>query len=373
MRRYAISLFVVGLVLMSYGLWLSIDISSVVAQDDVAAAPPTGNNSFCTVCHTENSTQVHTLADGTTVPVNVDASVIANSVHGESNPEGALGCVDCHGTDIFPHDDPPFANQREYSITASNVCIDCHTEESENLADDVHLTALYNGNQRAATCVDCHGSHDIQDPSENPINIAETCGTCHTIAYSQFEDSVHGQALLNGDENVPTCVSCHGVHGIQHPTTAQFRNRSPELCEDCHADEELMTEYDISTNVFNSYLSDFHGTTVALFEQNDPNVASNKAVCYDCHGVHDILAIDDENSSVVQSNLLATCRECHPDATDDFPDSWVGHYEPTFETHPFLTSVNIFYMILIPLVLAGLGFLVITDIIRMVRERLSGD
>lgn len=373
MRRTAISLFIVGLVLIASGLWFNLDNNTVMAQDDVAAAPPTGNDSFCTVCHTENSTQVHTLADGTTVPVNIDASVIANSVHGDSNPEGALGCVDCHGLDSFPHDDAPFANQRAYSITASNVCIDCHTDQADNLADDVHLTALYAGNLRSATCVDCHGAHDIQAPAENRIDESQTCGSCHTIAYSQYENSVHGQAFLNGDENVPNCVDCHGVHGIQHPTTAQFRNRSPQLCEDCHADEELMTEYGISTNVFNSYLSDFHGTTVALFEQNDPDVASNKAVCYDCHGVHDILAIDDENSSVVQSNLLATCRECHPDATDEFPASWLGHYEPTFETHPLLTSVNIFYAILIPLVVGGFIFLVATDIIRMIRERLSAD
>jgi predicted CXXCH cytochrome family protein len=198
--------------------------------------------------------------------------------------------------------------------------------------------------------------------------ISETCGNCHQIIFNEYKDSVHGKALFDSDPNVPTCIDCHGVHGIGHPTTGLFRNRSPKLCADCHADNALMEAYGISTNVFDSYLTDFHGTTVEFFDQSDPNVASNKAVCYDCHGVHDIAQVDAENSHVVRENLLDTCRECHPDATADFPASWVGHYEPTFETHPFLTAVNLFYAILIPGVVGGFIFLVGTDIIRMIRK-----
>lgn len=369
MKRYALGCFIVGAMLTSFSLWLSLDIGSTVAQEEVASAAVTGDDSYCTVCHTDSTSQVHTFADGSTIAVSVDRATLADSVHGTSNEEGALGCVDCHGAVQFPHDEQTFANQRAYTITAANVCIDCHVEQSENLADDVHLHALYDDNLRSATCVDCHGAHDVQPPAENPVNVSQTCGECHQIAYSQYAESVHGAALLAGDTNVPTCVDCHGVHGIQHPTTALFRNRSPQLCEDCHADVELMQQYDISTNVFNSYLTDFHGTTVQLFEQNDPNVPTNKAVCIDCHGAHNILASDNEKSQVVRENLLTTCRECHPNATSDFPASWVGHYEPTFETHPFLTAVNIFYAILIPVVLGGFIVFVATDIIRMIRQR----
>lgn len=370
MKRFSLSLFFTGIVLIASGIWLNLDVAYSVAQDEI---PVSESADYCTVCHTASSSQVYTFANGNSVQVNVDSAVIAGSVHGDSNPDGALNCTDCHSADAFPHDDPPATNEREYTITKSNVCIDCHTEEADNLADDLHLVALYDGNLRAATCVDCHGAHDIQSPATNPTLVAETCGTCHQIAFQEYRNSIHGEALFEGDENVPTCIDCHGVHGIQHPTTAQFRNRSPEVCEACHGDADLMEEYDLSTNIENSYLSDFHGTTVALFEQNDPGVASNKAVCYDCHGVHDILSVDDENSHVIRSNLLATCRECHPDATDEFPDSWVGHYEPSFETHPLLTMVNIFYAILIPAVVGGFIFLVATDIIRMIRERLSNN
>jgi predicted CXXCH cytochrome family protein len=369
MKRYAISLFIMGSVLVTFGLWLNLGVGLIVAQDE--SAPEAAE--FCTVCHNASSSQVYDFADGDTVSVAVDVSVLAASVHGTSNEEGALACTDCHGEDAFPHDNLPAANHREYTITQSNACIDCHTEQAENLADDVHYTALVDGNLRAATCVDCHGAHDVQPPAENPQRISETCGECHQIVFNEYAQSVHGQALFAGDENVPTCVDCHGVHGIQHPTTPLFRNRSPELCADCHADAELMAQYDITTNVFNSYLSDFHGKTVELFQQTDPNVASNKAVCYDCHGVHDILPADDASSQVIRENLLITCRECHPDATSDFPDSWVGHYPPTFATHPFLTMVNIFYAILIPVVVGAFIFLVATDIIRMIRKRSRGE
>ncbi len=182
---------------------------------------------------------------------------------------------------------------------------------------------------------------------------------------------MHGVALFDGDENAPTCVSCHGVHAIQHPTTSQFRNRSPQLCATCHADADLMAQYDISTNVFDSYITDFHGSTVSLFAQTDPNVPTNKAVCIDCHGVHDITAADDTKGQVVRENLLATCQACHPGADADFPDSWVGHFEPTFASHPILTSVNIFYDILIPTVLIGFAVLIVVDIIGRIRRRFS--
>jgi predicted CXXCH cytochrome family protein len=250
----------------------------------------------------------------------------------------------------------------------SGLCTNCHQEQAAELADGVHQEALESGNPRAATCVDCHGAHDVQPPGD-PLHTAQTCGNCHQFVFNEFKDSIHGEALLAGDPNVPSCTNCHGVHGIAHPTTAQFRNRSPELCATCHADEDLMDQYDITTNVFDSYLSDFHGKTVALFEQQDPNVATNKAVCFDCHGVHDIAEVSDTNSRVIRENLLETCQHCHPDATSNFSDAWVGHYPPTLESHPLLFTVNTFYRFLIPGVIGAFLVLIATDIIRRVRER----
>jgi len=380
----ASALAVLGIVFLAIGYWVVMEPMSIHAQEETeteaveepeeaeqdepisVASAPTGENSFCLVCHA-NSTETLTLEDGTVISAQVDTDVLEHSVHGADNEEGALGCVDCHGSDIFPHDGPYPETGRAYTVQASLMCTNCHVEQTENLADGVHYTALADGNLLSASCVDCHGGHEVETP--NKVLTAETCGSCHVSTAEEYHDSVHGEALFAGDENVPTCTDCHGVHGIQHPTTALFRNRSPELCATCHADQELMEEYDISTNVFNSYLSDFHGTTVSLFAQTDPNVPTNKAVCYDCHGVHDITEADDSKGQVVRENLLETCQECHPGATSDFSDTWVGHFEPTFESHPLLFAVNLFYDILIPLVITGFVVLVGVDIIGRIRRR----
>jgi len=358
----------------------------VTAQDDELDAPTadevaemarSGGESYCMICHNATTEQTFELADGSERSIAVDMDILSHSAHGADNPDGALACSDCHQGVQFPHSSIQAQNDRAYTVSRALGCVDCHEEHAENLADGVHYTALVAGNLRSATCVDCHGGHDVQTIDEDGGAIAmaaavESCGDCHVDTFSQYRDSVHGEALFAGDQNVPACTDCHGVHGIQHPTTALFRNRSPELCATCHADADLMEEYDISTNVFDSYLSDFHGTTVSLFDQPSPDVPTNKAVCYDCHGVHDITAADDEKSQVVQENLLATCQQCHPGATANFPATWVGHFEPTAESHPLLFAMRIFYDILIPFTLGGFVLLISTDVFRRVRRRLSG-
>ena len=331
---------------------------------------PSGDDSYCLLCHAQPEPATLTLPDGSTLDLRVEPETLAASVHGHPADVPPLGCVDCHDQQSYPHQGALPADARAYRVEASGRCVRCHEEQAAGLADGVHYEALARGNWRAATCVDCHGAHDVQPPDEPRSRIAETCGNCHRAVFAEFRQSVHGQALFEEDDpNVPTCIDCHGVHGIAHPTTAQFRNRSPELCATCHADADLMAQYDISTNVFDSYLTDFHGKTVALFEQQAADVATNKAVCFDCHGVHDIAPADSEKSRVVRENLLATCRQCHPDATANFPDAWVGHYEPTPESEPLLFAVNTFYAILIPSVLGGFVLLIATDIFRRIRRR----
>lgn len=366
-----------GLALVIVALWPSSSPSQPVFKHPVVEAQdggsgtakqPTGNNAYCAVCHSQEGRTVE-LADGLILNLHVTPDMIANSVHGTSNPEGVLGCVDCHGADAFPHDDPLPESGRAFTIQMSQICTDCHVDQAQDNLDGVHAQGLANGNLRAAVCVDCHGAHDVQPIQDHPELAAQTCGTCHTSIFDEFKESIHGEALLvNGDTNAPTCTTCHGVHGINTPTTAQFRNRSPELCADCHADEDLMAKYDINTNVFDTYLNDFHGTTVAMFEQDDPDVASNKAVCYDCHGVHNITPADDSKSQVAKENLLATCQQCHPNASSDFPDAWVGHFEPSRDRHPLVFVVDLFYKILIPGVIGGFAFLVGTDIFARARH-----
>ena len=132
-----------------------------------------------------------------------------------------------------------------------------------------------------------------------------------------------------------------------------------------------MSKYGISTDVFDTYVADFHGTTVTLFEKQSPDAPSNKAVCYDCHGVHDIRATDDPEATVIKENLLKTCQKCHPDATTNFPASWTSHFQPSFEQQPLVASVNIFYLILIPGTIGFMLLVVFSDAGRSLINRVK--
>jgi predicted CXXCH cytochrome family protein len=333
-------------------------------------APSFSSAEQCVTCHTLLEGEA-ILASGDTIPLHVTAGQLWDSVHGEqlANMPGyrALLCVDCHeqpGYQIFPHPIEIPAESRIYTIERSDVCQKCHVEIYADQMDGIHGHLLAAGNLDAATCVDCHGSHNIQPPDEPRQRISQTCGQCHAAINDVYLQSVHGAALVDGDPNVPTCTDCHGVHGIEDPRTALFRLRSPQICAECHADETLMAQYNISTDVFDTYVADFHGTTVTIFEQTAPHQVPNAAVCTDCHGVHDILPATDENSSILKANLLTTCQQCHPDATENFPDSWMSHFRPSLEHYPFVYLVKLFYDILIPLVIGGFLVFVLSDVYR---------
>jgi hypothetical protein len=183
---------------------------------------------------------------------------------------------------------------------------------------------------------------------------------------------VHGAALLDqANLDVPTCIDCHGVHNIPDPRTEAFHVKSPEICAKCHTDKAKMKRYNLSTNVMNSYVADFHGSTVELFVKQSPNQPTNKAVCYDCHGIHDIRSTKDPKSTVVKENLLKTCQECHPDATADFPASWMSHYDASPTKYPAVYYVNLFYTIFIPVVIGGMLGFVALDAARRILNRFN--
>ena len=153
------------------------------------------------------------------------------------------------------------------------------------------------------------------------------CGNCHSDIAQQYRQSVHGTALLNNENlDVPSCIDCHGVHNISSPVTAKFLLNSPQLCASCHTDAQKMAKYGLNTNVLNTYVADFHGTTVTLFEKKSPDQLPNKPLCIDCHDAHDIRSVQDPNSPVIRQNLLTTCQQCHPSATTNFPSAWLSHY-----------------------------------------------
>lgn len=370
-KRYGLSL---GLVCASLGV-LTLLLVLTLPSTPVSAAPLVQGqkltNDDCLVCHQQEG--MTATIGGQPVPLTIDKQKFTASVHGEEK----VNCVDCH-TNItsFPHPEVTASSPRDFSLEMYPTCQQCHNEQYQKVLDSVHQTALAAGNTNAAVCTDCHNPHTQtrltnKDTHELLLGaklvIPQTCAKCHSTIYAQYKESVHGSALSQeGNKDVPTCIDCHGVHNIQNPTTSSFRNSTPFLCAKCHTNETLMKQYGISTNVLNTYVSDFHGTTVQMFEKNFPDQPTNKPVCTDCHGVHNIMKPDDPEAGIAfKKNLLVKCQQCHPDATtESFTDAWLSHYEPSPKVFPVVYYVNLFYKIFIPAVLGGMLFYVLTDVYR---------
>lgn len=341
-----------GVPLLLALLWLA-GYAPALAQEPVA------ENARCLTCHTNPDLEVK-FADGSVASGHVSAGAYTLSVHGQQK----MTCAGCHPNhETYPHPELSIANNREFTLAMNETCLECHPDQAERVQDSIHAQVMAQGHPEAAVCVDCHRAHETLALSHARVQIATTCRQCHAEIYDEYNQSVHGTALREENNvDVPTCVDCHGVHNMEDPRTAAFRLNSPNLCGGCHANEALMGKYGISTDVFETYVADFHGTTVTLFEKLSPDAPTNKAVCYDCHGVHDIRSMADPASiAASKENLLATCQKCHPNATANFPDSWASHFQPTFDKQPLVAAVNLFYAILIPGLVGFMGFFVVTD------------
>jgi hypothetical protein len=377
-RSVKIILLLGGLVLISA---LTLGALPGAAAPNAAQATPTVSNlsigdDYCLGCHGQPG-QTLTLRDGTTLDLYVDPQVHANSVHGSAG----YACVQCH-TNVgeYPHPIFSAADARDVTTQLNRVCQRCHASQYDLAMDSVHAKARAEGNRNAAVCTDCHTAHAVQEWVDNTTGetlpearnrIPETCAKCHNAIYQEYQTSVHGSALTEeNNPDVPTCIDCHGVHNIENPTTAEFRLKSPEICAKCHTDPARMTKYGLTTNVLSTYVADFHGTTVAIFEKQTPDAETNKPVCFDCHGVHNIQRTDDPVKGLqVRENLLATCQKCHPNAQDNFPTAWLSHYNPSPDKYALVYYVNLFYRFFIPTVLGGMALLVVLDASRMFINR----
>jgi cytochrome b subunit of formate dehydrogenase len=302
---------------------------------------------FCTDCHTGVKDLLH---DPGLPPPDCsgchaeEAKQYASSIHGMSHAMGASGaaeCWDCHGShDILPVKDPA---SPVFKMNLPLTCAKCHSnakltqeygiknpEGAAEYLDSIHGRALMRmGLIVAPSCNDCHGVHNIKRPvdRDSPVNhahIAQTCGKCHLGIEQTYLKSVHGQLLAKGDTRGPVCTDCHTAHGIDDPADKNFKAVSDQRCGKCHADR------------LEFYRDTYHGKAMAL---GRPNVASDVAACYDCHGYHDVLPPSDPRSHLSSTNILATCQKCHPGATIGFT-KYMPHANPLDAHHyPLLHCV----------------------------------
>ncbi len=342
---------------------------------------PTHMGLHCTDCHAGIDRFPHPKATGVVNPCVTCHRDIAkemnHSVH--RDPLGGssyvLQCWDCHGAHhIYPANDP---RSPMYPYNVSRVCLKCH--QQKKYLNGVHGQGVeLSGLTGAATCISCHGYHDIQ-PANAPGSrtsrrqVSFTCGQCHAKIAEEYRKSVHGAALMaDNNPDVPTCVDCHKPHQTADPRSARFRADSPQLCGKCHADKKMMKKYGLSTQVFSTYVADFHGTTAELFQEVTPNQPLNQATCYDCHGYHDVYKVVGVGKKKLEENLLKRCQRCHPSATTKFLSAWTSHYIPSPTKYPWIYYVKLFYKFAIPSIVGFFLLFIATDVYRTYRRHHGG-
>lgn len=239
-----------------------------------------------------------------------------------------LSCNDCHGGDPNADDKQAAKDPRKGYLgkpKATEIpafCGKCHNDaylmKSFNPAlrvDQVqeyftskHGQLLRSGEQRVATCVSCHGTHNIRaisDPlsSVYPSNVAETCSKCHgdaeymkgfnipTDQYAKYKGSVHARALYERqDLSAPTCNDCHGNHGATPPGITSVAN----VCGQCHVRQAEL------------FRASPHK---AIFDQ------MQLGECIRCHNNHEIKQPGDHMLGIGEQSV---CTSCHKSGDKGF-------------------------------------------------------
>jgi|CXWL01.1.fsa_nt_gi cytochrome b subunit of formate dehydrogenase/nitrate/TMAO reductase-like tetraheme cytochrome c subunit len=277
---------------------------------------PTNLNLECSGCHNAGKPipylggeQFHKDAHGA-----FDVSIHAK-VGAAGKP--AADCADCHSvggnmTTVLPAENPKSTVNR---ANISQTCGACHQGSATTFHLSIHGSRRDEGDERVASCADCHGSHGILpareiDSTLNRAAAGVVCSKCHTENVAEYHASSHGMALNDGKENAPTCTTCHtAVSHLKAPLTLRdFNLQMINNCSKCHAQQAP------------SYRDTFHGQATALGFRP-------AATCADCHTPHHNLPASNPLSSVHKDNLVQTCSKCHANANPSFA-TYSPHPEP---------------------------------------------
>jgi nitrate/TMAO reductase-like tetraheme cytochrome c subunit len=389
---------------------------AAVAFAKPANPPATAPNvvDTCLMCHSAADARG---AGGKSIAV--DGAKFAASVHGEMK----LKCTDCHAdvsADKLPHPDK----------LKPVDCATCHDKAVKEYAGTAHALARKGGNSVAATCTDCHGTHDIKRPKDptsptHHLNLVATCEKCHGSEAvmakgklprgnvgSKFDDSIHGRALKSAAAmSAPECTDCHGAHSIHpksDPQSKVSRARIPETCGSCHKPERdayvkgmhgklrqegmlaapgctdchsahNIQQHEVARfqtevikecgNCHTDYISTYRDT---FHGQVTALGYARMATCASCHGAHEVLPASNPASMVSKQNRLATCQKCHPGASANF-----ASFDPHASKHnkardPIYYYAAKFMELLLLGVFAFFGIHTVFWLYREVREKLAG-
>jgi predicted CXXCH cytochrome family protein len=267
---------------------------------------------------------------------------------------------------------------QKMELVLQNNCILCHTDSAnqgeetlftvatgptaaashmnlKELVEDVHFRS-------GISCAGCHGGDPTADLGHNHVKewpekdrdknrawVVQFCARCHsdpktmhefnpalpTDQLAKFKDSPHGHRLLDlHDDRAPSCVSCHGVHGIRpakDPQSKVYAQRVPETCGACHSNSTIMagiTGADgspLPTTQLADYRTSVHGRALARGDlgaprcntchgnhaATPPGIASVSHSCSICHSTNASLFDGSKHKQAFDKHQWAECSKCH--------------------------------------------------------------
>jgi hypothetical protein len=151
----------------------------------------------------------------------------------------------------------------------------------------------------------------------------DTCFECHSVQEGMslvYKDDIHYKYGIS-------CADCHGGDAKEEEGNVSMaadrgfkvrvtREDTPEYCGRCHSDAALIRKYKPGQRVdqLALYRKGVHGEQLAKGNKKT-------AYCVDCHGVHNIRAVDDPQSPVLPSRLADKCAACHAEIVAMFKQS----------------------------------------------------
>ncbi len=177
---------------------------------------------------------------------------------------------------------------------------------------------LPSGPHKHLSCRACHGAGPgpVRVGPDSPVgrkSVADTCGNCHPREKAAYAAGSHGRRVARGDTASPTCVFCHGAHGVRRvhdPAAPTSPLRVVFTCAECHEDPAVLRATTLPYAAVEQYQETFHGIAQA-------RGVVEVATCVSCHGAHAVLPAGDPHSQVAPVRVEATCRSCHPAVTAD--------------------------------------------------------
>lgn len=298
----------------------------------------------------------------------------------EKTYHGAIPCKSCHvGVTRIPHTD----------VDKVDCATDCHLIDPSSKKPFSHKKIVNDYK------VSVHGQEGSNTPYKEDLPV---CKDCHSnkAYHAEYEEQVAAMTFLK------VCEECHQSGDFtkrfyEHITYRTIKRRPSKevvrLCSTCHADLELMSKHKLDVVI--GFSNTFHAKALSYGNTKVPN-------CLNCHAPyqlgfspHRISSRKNNDSPTHPENKYKTCSQsgCHVDATKGFASGGYVHPSPqkikisklvgtkgsdpesqaqTRFQNTVISFIQMFYKILITLVIGGLALHRLLDFHATRRERNRG-